>query len=66
MESIPIITQIIGNLGFPIFVAVYMLIFTNKALQRLNQTLSEIKKQNALLISMLKIEPRFESKAGDD
>ena len=66
MDSVSTITQVIGNLGFPIFVAIYMLIFTNNTLQKLNNTLSEIKRQNSLLISLLRAEPRFENRKVDD
>jgi len=66
MDSVSTITQVIGNLGFPIFVAIYMLIFTNNTLQKLNNTLSEIKRQNSLLISLLRAEPRLENRKVDD
>lgn len=66
MDSVTTITQVIGNLGFPIFVAIYMLVFTNNMLQKLNNTLSEIKRQNSLLISLLRAEPRLENRKVDD
>ena len=66
MDSVSTITQVIGNLGFPIFVAIYMLVFTNNMLQKLNNTLSEIKRQNSLLISLLRAEPRLENRKVDD
>lgn len=37
------IIQIISNVGFPIFVAVYMLIYMNKQQEDMKETINELK-----------------------
>ena len=37
------IIQIISNVGFPIFVAIYMLIYMNKQQQDMKETINELK-----------------------
>jgi len=45
--------SIISNVGFPIFVALYMLYFVRSTLEKINDTLRQIKTQNEFLIRLL-------------
>ena len=41
--TIDLITRLIGNLGFPIFVAIWLLFRTDKLLQELLKLLTEVR-----------------------
>lgn len=48
------IIQIISNVGFPIFVAIYMLIYMNKQQQDMKETINELKNAINILTDNLK------------
>lgn len=53
MIELTTIGQFISTIGFPIFVAVYMLVFLNNTIKSLTKTLRKIETQNEILISIL-------------
>lgn len=42
MTTVDIITQVIGNLGFPIFVALYVMVTLNKQMQAMDKSLNDL------------------------
>ena len=43
----------ISQLGFPIFVAVYLLIFVKKAIDKFNDAIKELKNNQVLMIKLI-------------
>jgi len=41
-ETVDLVVNVISNLGFPIFVAVYMLIYHTKALKELKEAIDNL------------------------
>lgn len=52
-ETVNIVTQVIGQLGFPIFVAVYMLLKSSKDNEKITTALNELKEAILLLNSRI-------------
>ena len=48
------IIQIISNVGFPIFVAIYMLIYMNKQQEDMKETINELKNAINILTENIK------------
>lgn len=42
LEDAGMLGQVIGNLGFPIFVAVYLLVFMRRSLDQLTEALNNL------------------------